>query len=389
MEILLCLLYVALCFAIFKVFRIPVNQWTLMTAVLVGVFGISLLLLVMNYNHPYTKNGRIYFTVTPILPGVKGRVVEVPVAPNQPLKEGDVLFKVDPKPYQYVVDERNASLAEAEQNVGQLKASLDQATANKDRAAAQLQLAQDNYSRQSELFSKQVIAQAQLDTYARNLETAKQSTAAAKAEEDRARLAYTSNVGGVNTSVARLAAELTDAQFDLDQTITRAPSHGFVTQVTLRPGMYVMPIPLKPVMAFVNTDPKDKQLTGAFWQNSLQRVKSGDQAEVAFAAVPGRVFKGKVGTVIDAIPNGQIPPSGTMLDIGDLPQGGRALATINLTDDVSGYNIPLGAACQIAIYTDHFESLSLLRKILLRMRSWENYVFTEEGQEGGGGHGSH
>jgi multidrug resistance efflux pump len=389
MEILLCLLYVALCFAIFKIFRIPVNQWTLMTAVLVGIFGISLLLLVMNYSHPYTRNGRIYFTVTPILPGVKGRVVEVPVTPNQPLKEGDVLFRIDPKPYQYVVDQRKASLAEAEQNVRQLKASLDQATANKDRAAAQVQLAQDNYNRQSELFSKQVIAQATLDTYARNLETAKQTGNGAQAEEDRARLAYTSNIGGVNTSVARLTAELSDAQFDLDQAVTRAPSHGFVTQVTLRPGMYVVPIPLKPVMAFINTDPKDKALIGAFWQNSVQRVKSGDQAEVAFAAVPGRVFKGKVGTVVDAIPNGQLPPSGTMLDFGEIPQGGRALATIDLTDDLAGYNIPLGAACEIAIYTEHFEGLSLLRKILLRMRSWENYVFTEEGEGGGGGGHGH
>jgi multidrug resistance efflux pump len=386
MEILLCLLYVALCVAIFKIFRIPVNQWTLMTAVLVGVFGIALLLLTMNYNHPYTKNGRIYFTVTPILPGVRGRVVEVPVAPNQPLKEGDVLFRVDPKPFQYVVDQRKAALAEAEQNVGQLKASLDQATANKERAAAQQKLAQDNYDRQAELFSKQVIAQATLDTYQRNLDTAKQSTAGAQAEEDRARLAYTSNIGGVNTSVARLTAELSDAQFDLDQTVTRAPSHGFVTQVTLRPGMYVVPIPLKPVMAFINTDPKDKALTGAFWQNSLQRVNSGDRAEVAFAAVPGRVFRGKVGTVIDAVPSGQLPPSGTMLDVGSLPTGGRALATINLTDDISGYNVPLGAACQIAIYTEHMEGLSLLRQILLRISSWENYVFTEEGGEGGGGH---
>src|SRR3974390_354956 len=115
MEILLCLLYVALCFAIFKIFRIPVNQWTLVTAALGGIFGISLLLLFMNYDHPYTKNGRIYFAVTPILPGVKGRVIEVPVATNTPLKAGDVLFKIDPKPFQYVVDQRKATLAEAEQ----------------------------------------------------------------------------------------------------------------------------------------------------------------------------------------------------------------------------------------------------------------------------------
>ena len=354
MEILLVLIYAALCVAIFKVFRIPVNQWTLMTAVLGGGFGISLLLLVMNYNHPYTKNGRIYFAVTPILPGVKGRVIEVPVAVNKPLKEGDVLFKVDPKPYEYAVEQRRAMLAEAEQNVSELKTSLDQATANKQRAVAQLDLAQEDFNRQSELFKKNVNAKVTLDTSERNRDTAKQSVAAAQAEEDRARLAYGSNIDGVNTNVARMTAELADAQFDLDQTVTRAPSLGFVTQVILRPGMYVVPAPLRPVMAFVNTDPKDKALTGAFWQNSLQRVRSGDKAEVAFTAVPGRVFKGKVGTVLDAIPSGQLQPSGAMIDIGDVALGGRALATIDLTDDVSGYNIPLGAACEIAIYTDHF-----------------------------------
>jgi len=142
MEILLALIYVAICVAIFKIFKIPVNQWSLSTAVLGGIIGIFLLLLVMNYNHPFTNNARIYFPVTPILPNVKGRVIEVPVHANTPLKEGDVLFRIDPKPYQYVVDEKKAALAEAEQNVNQLKASLDQASAEAEKFNAQLQLAQ-------------------------------------------------------------------------------------------------------------------------------------------------------------------------------------------------------------------------------------------------------
>jgi multidrug resistance efflux pump len=100
MELLLILIYVSICFAVFKLFRIPANQWSLATAALGGIIGISLLLLVMNYNHPFTTNAWIYFSVIPILPGVKGRVVEVPVAANVPLKEGDVLFRVDPRPYQ-------------------------------------------------------------------------------------------------------------------------------------------------------------------------------------------------------------------------------------------------------------------------------------------------
>jgi multidrug resistance efflux pump len=332
----------------------------------------------MNYNHPFTKNARIYFAVTPILPTVKGRVVEVPVQTNTALKEGDVLFKVDPKPYQYVVDQKKAALAEAEQQVPQLKAALDQASAAAERAKAQLELAQQNYDRQFELFEKKVIAQATLDVYTRNLETAKQTFAAAKADEERARLAYNSNIEGVNTTVARLQAELADAQFDLDQTVTRAAGPGFVTQVSLRPGMYAIPTQLRTAMVFVNTGPKDQELGAAFQQNYLQRVNPGDEAEVAFDAVPGRVFKAKVRTLVDAVATGQMGTSSTLVEPDQKAGNGRALAIIDVIDeDYPKYQIPMGAEGQVAIYTDHWHHVSLIRKILLRMRSWQNYIFLE------------
>lgn len=377
MEILLILIYVALCFATFKLFRIPVNQWSLATAALGGIIGISLLLLVMNYNHPFSSNARIYFAVTPILPGVKGRVVEVPVQTNVPINEGEVLFRIDPRPYQFVVDQKRAALAEAEQTVKQLKASFDQATAEVERAKAQLRLAQDNFDRQLQLFEKKVIAQATLDTAQRNFEAAQQAVAAAQAAEERARLGYTSEVNGVNPTVARLHAELSDAEYDLSQTITRAASAGFVTQVALRPGMYTVPAPLRPVMVFVHTDDRDRALGAAFQQNALQRVSVGNEAEIAFDAVPGRVFKGKVRVVLDAIATGQLQPTGLLQDFGSITSGGRALAVIDVEEDLSKYQIPLGAAAQVAIYTEHWEHVALLRRILLRMRSWENYVFME------------
>ena len=377
MELLLALIYVSFCIAIFKIFRIPVNQWSLSTAVLGGIIGISLTLLVMNYNHPFTANARIYFAVTPILPTVKGRVVEVPVQANAPLKEGDVLFRIDPKPFEYVVAEKKAALAEAEQNVKQLKASFDQAAAQAAEANAQLQLAEQNYDRQAQLFKANVVAQATLDTAARNLDASKQSFAAAKAEEERARLAYTSNIGGVNTAVAKLRAELADAEFDLEQTTTRAAGPGFVTQVSLRPGMYAIPAQLRTSMFFVNTGPQDRELGAAFQQNSLQRVKAGDDAEVAFDAVPGRVFKGKVRTVVDAISTGQLGTTVGLIEPETRTTAGRAVAIIDVSDEMRDYQIPLGATAQVAIYTEHWHHLSLLRKVLLRMRSWQNYVFLE------------
>ncbi|HEY2229218.1 MAG TPA: HlyD family secretion protein [Xanthobacteraceae bacterium] len=377
MEILLTLTYVAMCFAVFKIFRIPVNQWTLSTAALGGICGLSLLFITMAYNHPFSSNARIYYAVTPMLPAVRGRVMDVPVVANTPLKQGDVLFRIDPKPYQYVVDQKTAKLAESEQNVKELKASFDQASAATERAKAQYQLAQQDYARQSELFSKKVIAQVTLDTYSRNVETAKQSVAEAEAEKERARLTYSSQVGGVNTQVAQLQAELNDAQWDLDQTVVQAPADGFVTQVALRPGVYVVPAPFRPAMTFVNTDPKARTLGAAFQQNALQRVRAGDKAEIAFQSVPGRVFKGKVEIVLDAIAAGQMQSSGTLQDFGAPAGESRAMALIDIVDDVSPYQIPVGSAAEVAVYTDHFEELSLLRKILLRMKSWENYVFLE------------
>jgi multidrug resistance efflux pump len=238
-------------------------------------------------------------------------------------------------------------------------------------------LQQENFDRQTQLFASKMIAQAALDTATRNLEAAKQSYAGAKAEEERARLAFTSNIGGVNTAVAKARSELADAEFDLEQTTTRAAGPGFVTQVSLRPGMYVIPTQLQTAMLFINTGNRDHELGAAFQQNSPQRVDAGDDAEVAFDAVPGRVFSAKVRSLVDAIASGQLATTAALVEPATLTTVGRAVAIIDVSDEMYNYQIPLGSTAQVAIYTKHWHHLSLLRKILLRMRSWENFVFLE------------
>jgi len=89
------------------------------------------------------------------------------------------------------------------------------------------------------------------------------------------------------------------------------------------------------------------------------------------------VFQGKVRIVLDAIAAGQLQATGALVDLGAPTAGGRALAIIDTEEDLSSYQIPGGAAAQVAIYTDYWRHVSLLRKILLRMRSWQNYIFFE------------
>jgi multidrug resistance efflux pump len=370
MAVLLLLCYAAICVAIFKILRVPVNKWTATTAVIGGVVIVGALLAAMNYNHPFTTDARLYFFTTPIVPEVKGRVIEVAVKPNVPLKRGDPLFRIDPKPYQFVVAQKKAALAEAEQSVKQLKASLDQASATVEKVKVQLDLLQETYDRQHQLFERKVIAQAALDTATRNLEAGKQSLAEAAAVEQRARLAFTSEIGGVNTTVARLTADLRDAERDLDQTTVTAPTDGYVTQLFLRPGMMAASAP---AMIFIHRD--DQVFSAAFQQTVVQRLRPGAEAEIAFDGIPGRVFQGRVSALIDAVSQGQLQASGTLLNPEDRGKSpGLASVNIDITDDLSAYQLPAGATAQVAVYSDQWLPVAAVRRILLRMKSWLNYI---------------
>ena len=345
MELLLILIYVSFCYAVFKIFRIPVNQWSLATATLGGIFGITMILLIMNYNHPFTKEARIYFSTTPIIPDVRGRVIEVPVKSNVPLKPGDVLFRIDPTVYQAAVDSA--------------KAQVSGAIADRDRTMKEFE---------------------RYDTGNQKARAAGQTLPFSESDVENRRGLYLAAQAAYENALAKQI----EADFNLAQTVVRAPSPGYVTQVGLRPGMMAVPLPLRPVMTFVNTD--DPILVGAFQQNALQRVLPGDDAEIAFDAVPGRIFKGKSRWVVGAISQGQLQAGGLLLDPSQIKGEGRALAIIDITDDISAYNIPFGSEAQVALLTHHWRHLSLLRRILLRMISWKNFIYTE-GHGGGGGHG--
>ena len=84
-------------------------------------------------------------------------------------------------------------------------------------------------------------------------------------------------------------------------------------------------------------------------------------------------------SVVDAIAAGELISSPTLVEPEKRTTAGRAVAIIDVSDEMHEYQIPLGSTAQVAIYTQHIHDLSLLRKILLRMKSWQNYVFLEEG----------
>ncbi|MBF4282657.1 HlyD family secretion protein [Vibrio anguillarum] len=375
MDLLLIMTYAALCIAIFKVFKIPLNKWTVPTAVLGGVILIGTLILLMNYNHPFTQLGSQVFSTTPVVSGVRGRVIEVPVQANQPLKQGDVLFRIDPVPFEAELAKIEAQIKEASQGALGLESNVSEAAAAKVQAIADRDKAQREYTRYQRGYDKGAFTEQDLDTRRQAYKAAEAAVEVAQARLNQANISLNSEINGENTTVARLLADFRQAQFNLEQTIVRAPTDGYVTQLALRPGAMSVPLPLAPMMTFVHTE--DKIYTAAFRQNSLQRLKPGFEAEFLFRALPGKVFKGEVVEILPVIGESQIQARGTLLGTEALRTNGRVLVTLKITDDLSDYHLPLGTAFEAAIYSDSFSHASIMRKVLIRMKSWQNYLYID------------
>jgi multidrug resistance efflux pump len=373
MDLLLILTYAAFAYAAFRLFKIPVNGFTLLTAALGGIFLIGALLLGMNYNHPFTSQARFYFNTTPIVPGVSGVVTEVPIKANTPVKTGDVLFRIDPEPFENAVKAKEAALADALQTTHQLRATADAAQKKLESALADRDSAKDVFERSKKLLETGAIAQVQFERAKNTFNAAEATAQSAKSEADRALLEAEAVVKGVNTDVARLQAELDTAKFNLEQSVVRAPTDGMVQQNFLRPGMYAASLPLRPVMIFLhNEKPK---FAAAFLQNSAQRIDEGSDAEFILPAVPGRFFKGKIVMGGAYIPQGQLQPSGNLVDPEQIKGEGRILVVIEPEEDLSKYLIVPGSTAQVAVYTHHMHHLAIMRKVLLRMKSWTNFIF--------------
>lgn len=375
MDLLLVLTYAALCIAIFKIFNIPLNKWTVPTAVLGGVVLVGTLILLMNYNHPFTQIGNQVFSTTPVVSGVRGRVIEVPVQPNQPLQKGDVLFRIDPIPFQAEVDKLRAKVKEASQGALGLESSVQEAQAAVLKALAERDKAQREFDRYQRGFDRGAFTEQQLDTRRQAFKAAQAALDVAQSKQEQAQIALDSEVGGENTQVASLLAELRKAEFNLEQTVVTAPTDGYVTQLALRPGVMAVPLPLAPVMTFVHTE--EKLYTAAFRQNSLQRLEPGFEAEFMFRALPGNVFKGEVVEVLPAIGESQFQARGSLLGTEALRTNGRVFVTLKITDDLEEYHLPMGTAVEVAVYSDSFTHVSIMRKVLIRMKSWQNYLYLD------------
>src|SRR5258708_16070593 len=270
MLIILCLYIVAL-WAIFSKFKLVRWGWASgSAAVLVGLLILATFLALFNY---LTPSGRLTVTgrVVEVTPNVSGQITAIPVKPNVLVKTGDVLFQIDPAPFQYKVSQLEASLAGARQQCEIFTANYLQATAHMTGLTAQVAFNAKRLANIEQLAADDANTQFQAQDRRNAYETVLAQLNAAKAAQQSAKPAMHQEISVVNTTVPQIQAQLENANWELSQTTIRAPAEGFVTLVTASVGDRALQA--QSAMSFIVEN--EITLVGVFSQNGFQTVKDG------------------------------------------------------------------------------------------------------------------
>ncbi|MGE5089655.1 MAG: HlyD family secretion protein, partial [Candidatus Levyibacteriota bacterium] len=380
---------------------LPWNIYSQVTVVVIPIVALTALILTLNVVAPSSSDVRVFRYTIPIVSQVRGRVIDVPVSEgNVPVKKGDVLFRIDPTPYQLQVNTLQAQLANAigqekqlqeslkgaQAKIAESKSAVAQAGAKIVQVSANVDLARRRVAQNRELVasgagSKFDLEQAETNLAdltgqlagARDVEAqARAGEAQAVAARDQVEQQLGAKVDGEYAQVAQIRAQLASAQWDLDQTTTRSPCDCYVINLQLRPGGFVAALPIAPVMTLVETT---GSVVGLYPQNELWAVVPGDEVELALLTYPGRIIKGKVDSIVWAQGAGQLQAGGSIPMTGVLtapPQ--RFAVKFDIAERDKQLFLAAGAAGNAAIYTEHVEAIQIIRKVIVRVGSYFNYL---------------
>jgi multidrug resistance efflux pump len=402
MEVILLGIYSFFVWLIFiKLKWLPWNTKTQVTVAIIPIVGLAALILMLNVVAPSSSDVRVYKYTVPIVSQVRGRVIEVPlVEGNVLVKKGEVLFRVDPTPYQLQVNTLEAQLANtqasqlelqesakgAQAKIAEARSAIAEAASKSREIGAKLALARKRAGQYEELASSGAGSRFDLERTETDISELQGQLAAARSAEAQARAAQAQAVaserqvyqklgaksGDEYAPIAQIRAQLDNAQWELEQTTVRSPCDCYVINLQLRPGAFVAGMPFNPVMTLVEAD---GQAVALFNQNELYRVAPGNEVEFALKTMPGRIIKGKVNSIIWAQGLGQIPASGTipMTGVVAMPPG-RYAVKFDIAERDRELFLAAGAAGDAAIYTDHLHAIHIIRKVILRVGSYVNYL---------------
>jgi multidrug resistance efflux pump len=330
------------------------SKWrSLLLSAKFWVLGILLIIAAMvtyyvlaNRYTPFTTDAYVQAFVIQVASQVEGQVVQVHVLENQPVRKGDLLFEIDPRPFEYHVTLLEARLDQATKQVAQIENQLTASKADIARSAAEEKYARAVREQETEI-------RRQLATTERRYLRAISQYQVAQADHKRSQAMTRKTVEALATQkaiVAETKAQLANARLNLNWTRTYAPANGYVTNVQLRVGSYAH-IGI-PVLTCIDSD--QWWVVANCRENSLECLKPGQRVGLSFNTYPGRIFKGVVQTVGWGVYEGQAAPSGNLPAVSEpknwirISQRFQVWVTPEMPPE---YPLRIGATATVAVYT--------------------------------------
>ena len=330
---------------------------------------------------PYTQQARVQTFVVPVASEVAGRVIKVNVRNNQDVKAGDVLFEVDPQPYQIAVDRARADLESTRRQIGASTAGIASAQANLRAAQANELKTRQDKQRLEGLYREDrgTISVRLLEVSRANHQQGLSQVAAAQAEVQRAR----EQEGGSEEDNALLrsaASALSKAELDLANTRVHARSAGLITDLRTDTGQFAGAG--SPVMTLIAIH--DIWISADMTENNLGLVKPDTPISIVLDALPGRVFGGRVRSVGYGVSVGQPTSPGTLPTVQnsrDWLRPAQRFPVIIEFDQAAlaelreNGGIRAGGQAEVMAFPSEGNLLNPLGRVFLRLMSWLSYAY--------------
>jgi multidrug resistance efflux pump len=262
-------------------------------AVLVGVVLVAIVLVVLYLRHaerfPSTDDAYVDADVVQVVAQVAGPIVGLPISDNQFVRAGDLLFEIDPRPFEIAVEKASAEVDKTGQDVSALADQVQSAEAHLGEARANLLLAETQWRRIEPLARIGAVPFQDRDKAQARLSEARSSLADAQAQLTKAKHQL-GEAGEDNADLRTALAVLEDAELQRSYARVEAPVNGYVTDLTLSPGSYANVG--SPMLALVDTD--SWRVTGYMKETQLQWIRVGQSARIYLPAYPDEVFEGVV-----------------------------------------------------------------------------------------------
>lgn len=277
----------------------PARRWP----VRIAMFAVPLALaLVGGYywlsggRYVSTDNAYVQQDKVAISSEVGGRIVDVRVRENMTVKQGDVLFRIDPEPYELAVRQADADIAGAQVSVATLASEARSTGVGIAAARDAIAYAQIDLQRQQALMERGFTTRARLDEAERKVEMAREQLRGAQADaaEASAKLATGSAVPGVNPAIAQARVRRDSAALNLARTVVRAPVSGRVVQAERLQKGQAMIVGL-PALTLVVDD--RSWIEANFKETDLDHMRVGQAAEIRLDAYPELKLTGRVESI--------------------------------------------------------------------------------------------